>query len=164
MWRGKCESRRGLFAVRQHRSNAPSITKTETCRSANLLQMTRGLMCKLRPHGRGCGGPAGSLGTDLSLQPLPLQWSRPVTVDGNPCNSAAMGPEEAAPALRGLVAMSGAVLMDGEAVPPWLQVKSQRLVLSVQLPTLSREIARLSLHATGSRAFAIERPMEEYRA
>jgi hypothetical protein len=26
----------------------PSITKTERCRSANLLQMPRGLMCKLR--------------------------------------------------------------------------------------------------------------------
>src|SRR6266850_5986826 len=64
------------FAVRQHRGNAPSITKTERCRSANLLQMTRGLMCKLRQRGQGhaCRRPAGSRGIDPSLQPPPLRW------------------------------------------------------------------------------------------
>ena len=35
-------------------------------------------------------------------------------------------PREAVPALRGLVAIAGTVLMDGAAVPPWFQVKSQR--------------------------------------
>ena len=61
------------FAVRQHRGNAHSITKTERCRSANLLQMTRGLMCKLRQRGQGYGGrrPAGSRRIDPSLQPPP---------------------------------------------------------------------------------------------
>ena len=53
------------------RVGAPSITKTERRRSASLLQMPTGLTCKLRPRGRGCGGPAGSRGIDPSLQPPP---------------------------------------------------------------------------------------------
>jgi hypothetical protein len=44
------------------------ITKTERPRSANLLQMPRGLMCKRRRCGRGSGGPAGSRGIDPPLQ------------------------------------------------------------------------------------------------
>src|SRR5258705_6670346 len=48
-----------------------SITKTERRRSANLLQMPRGLMCKLRQRGRGYGSPAASRGIDPSLQPPP---------------------------------------------------------------------------------------------
>jgi hypothetical protein len=50
----------------------PSITKTERPRSANLLQMPRGQMCKLRQRGRDYGGRAGSRGIDPSLQPLPF--------------------------------------------------------------------------------------------
>ena len=53
------------------RTGRPSITKTERPRLANLLQMPRGLMCKLRQRGRDYGGPAGSRGIDPSLQPLP---------------------------------------------------------------------------------------------
>jgi hypothetical protein len=66
------------FAVRQHRGNAHSITKTERCRSANLLQMTRGLMCKLRQRAQGYGGrrPAGSRRIDPSLQPPPAVTAR----------------------------------------------------------------------------------------
>jgi len=58
--------------------NAPSITKTERCRSANLPQMTRGLMCKLRQRGQGhaCRRPAGSRGIDPSLQPPPAVAAR----------------------------------------------------------------------------------------
>ena len=67
-----------------------SITKTEErCRSANLLQMTRGLMCKLRQCGRGYGGlgPAGCRGIDPSLQPS--LWSQPARHGriGNPYNA-----------------------------------------------------------------------------
>jgi ISXO2-like transposase domain len=65
----------------------PSITKTERPRSANLLQMPRGLMCKLRQRGRDYGGPAGSRGIDPSLQPLPLRsncWGRPLWRGGIP--------------------------------------------------------------------------------
>ena len=66
-----------------------SITKTERPRSANLLQMPRGLMCKLRQRGRDYGGhrPAGSPGIDPSLQPLPLRsncWGRPLWTGGIP--------------------------------------------------------------------------------
>lgn len=70
----------------------PPITKTERPRSANLLQMPRGLMCKLRQCGREYGGPAGSRGIDPSLQPLPLRsncWGRPFWTGGrlNPNSS-----------------------------------------------------------------------------
>jgi hypothetical protein len=59
---------------------APSITKTERPRSANLLRMPTGLMCKLRQRGRGSGGrPAGSRGIDASLQPHPCGGRWPVT-------------------------------------------------------------------------------------
>ena len=54
------------------RTGRPSITKTERPRSANLPQMPRGLMCKLRRRGPDYGGPAGSRGIDPSLQPLPF--------------------------------------------------------------------------------------------
>jgi hypothetical protein len=78
-------------------------------------------MCKLRQRGRGYDGPAGSRGIDPSLQA--------------PCCDG-RGLKKAAPAL-GAGGNAGAVLMDEVAAPPWFQVKSQRLVLSVQLPTLS---------------------------
>src|SRR5258706_15694330 len=60
------------------RGRAPSITKTERRRSANLRQMPRGLMCKPRQRGRGYGGPhpAGSRGIDPSLHP-PAAAARP---------------------------------------------------------------------------------------
>ena len=65
--------RRGHLSQRNSaRRYWPSITKTERPRSANLLQMPRGLMCKLRQRGRDYGGPAGSRGIDPSLQPSPL--------------------------------------------------------------------------------------------
>ena len=54
------------------RTGEPSITETEKPRSANLLQMPRGLMCKLRQRGRDYGGRAGFRGIDPSLQPLPF--------------------------------------------------------------------------------------------
>jgi hypothetical protein len=51
----------------------PRFTKTERPRSANLLQMPRGLMCKPRRGGREKGGLApSSRGIDRSLQPLPV--------------------------------------------------------------------------------------------
>src|SRR5258707_3436403 len=53
--------------IRPHRQ--VSITRTERPRSTNLLQMPRGLMCKLRQCGRDYGGPAGPRGIDPSLQP-----------------------------------------------------------------------------------------------
>jgi hypothetical protein len=58
--------------------------KTERPRSANLLQMPRGLMCKLRQRGRDYRGPAGSRGIDPSLQPFPLsqQLLGPPLMDG----------------------------------------------------------------------------------
>src|SRR5712672_1477890 len=59
---------RGRVCVR---GRAPSITKTERRRSANLQQMPRGLMCKLRQRGRCYGSPAASRGIDPSLQPPP---------------------------------------------------------------------------------------------
>jgi hypothetical protein len=53
------------------------FTKTERRRSANLLQMPRGQMCKLRQGGRACGGrPARSRGFDQSLQPPPAVAAR----------------------------------------------------------------------------------------
>jgi hypothetical protein len=52
------------------RTGRPSIMKTERPRSANLLQMPRGLMCKLRQRGREYGSPAGSRGIDPPLQPF----------------------------------------------------------------------------------------------
>src|ERR1700722_3585031 len=57
-----------------------SITKTERPRSANLLQMSRGLMCKLRLRGRDYGGPgpAASRGIDPSLQPVPAVAASPL--------------------------------------------------------------------------------------
>src|SRR5258708_21535297 len=58
--------------VRSNPNRPAPITKTERPRSANLLQMPRGLMCKLRQRGRDYGGPAGSRGIDPSLQPLPF--------------------------------------------------------------------------------------------
>ena len=59
---------------------APSITKIERRRSANLLRMPTGLMCKLIQRGRGSGGrPAGSRGIDASLQPHPCGGRWPVT-------------------------------------------------------------------------------------
>jgi hypothetical protein len=66
------------------RTGRPSITKTERPRSANLLQMPRGLMCKLRQRGRDYGGPAGSRRIDPSLQPLPpsQQLLGPPFMDG----------------------------------------------------------------------------------
>ncbi|MEA2915321.1 MAG: hypothetical protein QOJ15_7402 [Bradyrhizobium sp.] len=70
---------------KQHRGRAPSITKTERRRSANLLQMPRGLMCKLRQRGRSFGGPAGSRGIDPSLQPPPAVAASPLREIGNPC-------------------------------------------------------------------------------
>jgi hypothetical protein len=69
------------------RTGRPSITKTERPRSANQLQMPRGLMCKLRQRGREYGGPAGSRGIDPSLQPFPLRsncWGRPLCTGGIP--------------------------------------------------------------------------------
>jgi hypothetical protein len=53
----------------------PSITRTERPRSANLLQMPRVLMCKLRRRGRDYEGHrhTGYPGIDPSLQPLPLR-------------------------------------------------------------------------------------------
>jgi hypothetical protein len=74
----------------------PSITKTERPRSANLLQMPKGPMCKLRQRGRGYGGPAGSRRIDPSLQ-------------SPPC-----------------AAIAGAVLYGRGSIPPWTQVKSYR--------------------------------------
>ena len=63
----------GTAATPRHRASRggehkDSITKTERRRSANLLQMPRGLMCKLRQGGRRCGGPhpAGSRRIDPS--------------------------------------------------------------------------------------------------
>src|SRR5258705_2158616 len=50
-----------------------SITKTERPRSANLLQMPRGPMCKLTQRARGYGGPAGYHRTERSLQSSPAQ-------------------------------------------------------------------------------------------
>jgi hypothetical protein len=64
-----------------------SITKTERPRAANLLQMPRGLMCKLRRRGRDYGGRAGSREIDPSLQPLPICsncWGRPLWTGGIP--------------------------------------------------------------------------------
>ena len=62
--------------------------KTGTPRSANLPQMPRGLVCKLRQRGQGYGGrPAGSRGIDPSLQLLPLRsnyWGRPLWTGGIP--------------------------------------------------------------------------------
>ncbi len=66
---------RGRVCVR---GRVPSITKTERPRSANLLQMPRGPMCKLRQRGRGYGGPAESRGIDPSLQPPPCGGREPV--------------------------------------------------------------------------------------
>jgi hypothetical protein len=59
----------------------PSITKTERLQSANLPQMPRGLVYKLRQPGRGYGGPdlAGSRGIDPSLQPSPCGGRYSVT-------------------------------------------------------------------------------------
>jgi hypothetical protein len=56
------------IAPRAAASTKNSITKTERPRSANLLQMPRGLMCKPRQGGRSCGGPhpAGSRRIDPS--------------------------------------------------------------------------------------------------
>ena len=62
-------SRGGRACQKFDRMGRFSITKTERPRSANLLQMPRGLMCKLRQRGRDYGGPAGSRGIDPSLQP-----------------------------------------------------------------------------------------------
>ena len=63
--------------MRQYRGDAPSITNTERCQSANLLQMPKGLMCKLRQRGQGYAGrPAGSRGFDPSLQPPPAVAAR----------------------------------------------------------------------------------------
>jgi hypothetical protein len=70
---------------KQHRGRAPSITKTERRRSANLLQMPRGLMCKLRQRGRSYGGPVGSRGIDPSLRPPPAVAANPLREIGNPC-------------------------------------------------------------------------------
>jgi hypothetical protein len=56
------------------RGRAPSITKTERRRSANLPRMPTAPMCKPRQCGRGRGGrpgPAGSRGFDPSSQPAP---------------------------------------------------------------------------------------------
>src|SRR5258707_11793950 len=61
---------------------APSITKTESPRPANLLQMPRGLMCKLRQRGRGYGGPAGSRRIDPSLPPPAQQLLGPSFMHG----------------------------------------------------------------------------------
>jgi hypothetical protein len=64
-----------------------SITKTERPRSANLRQMPRGLVCKLRQRGRDYGGRAGSVGIDPSLQPLPIRsncWGRALWTGGIP--------------------------------------------------------------------------------
>ena len=61
------------------RTGRPSITKTERPRSANLPQMPRGLMCRLRPRGRGYGGPAGFRWIDPPLQPPPCGGRQPVT-------------------------------------------------------------------------------------
>jgi hypothetical protein len=59
--------------VRFSRTGRPSIKKTERPRSANRLQMPRGLMCKLRQRGREYGSPTGSRGIDPSLQPLAVR-------------------------------------------------------------------------------------------
>ena len=64
-----------------------SITKTERPRSANLLQMPKGLMCKLRQRGRDFRGRAGSRGIDPSLQPPPICsncWGRGLWTGGIP--------------------------------------------------------------------------------
>jgi hypothetical protein len=69
------------------RTGEPSITETERPRSANLLQMPRGLTCKLRQRGRDYGGRAGFRGIDPSLQPLPICsncWGRPLWTGGIP--------------------------------------------------------------------------------
>jgi hypothetical protein len=76
---------RGRARQKNDRTGKLSIRKTERPRSANLLQMPRGLMCKLRQRGRDCGGPAGSRGIVASLQPLPLRsncWGRPLWTGG----------------------------------------------------------------------------------
>src|ERR1700694_4084349 len=49
---GRPRKNRGPACVR---GRAPSITKTERRRSANLLQMPTGLMCRLRQRGRSYG-------------------------------------------------------------------------------------------------------------
>src|SRR5882757_3231287 len=77
-WSASCGTIDGERCILYSRCNAdaarrPSITKTERPRSANLLQMPRGLMCKLRQRGRNYGGPAGSRGIDPSMQPPPAQ-------------------------------------------------------------------------------------------
>src|SRR3981189_3024515 len=55
-----------------------SLTNTDRRRSATLLQMPRGLMCKLRQRGQGYGGPgpAGARGIDPTLQPPPAVAAR----------------------------------------------------------------------------------------
>jgi hypothetical protein len=52
--------------------------KTERPQSANLLQMPKGLVYKLRQRGRGYGGPAESHGIDPSLQPPPAVAASPL--------------------------------------------------------------------------------------
>jgi hypothetical protein len=71
---GAASSATPMPAQAGDRTGRPSITKTERPRSANLLQMPRGLMCKPRQGGQDYGGhcPAGSPGFDPSLQPLPF--------------------------------------------------------------------------------------------
>jgi hypothetical protein len=67
-----------------------SITKTQRPRAANLLQMPKGLMCKLRQRGRDFGGRAGSRGIDPSLQPPPIRsncWGRALWTGGIPDDS-----------------------------------------------------------------------------
>ena len=57
------------------------ITKTERPRSANLLQMPRGLMCKLIQRGQEYGGLAGYRGIDPTFAAAPLRsncWGRPL--------------------------------------------------------------------------------------
>jgi hypothetical protein len=51
------------------------LRKQKRPRSANLLQMPRGLMCKRRQRGRGYGGPGpeGSRGIDPSFAAAPLR-------------------------------------------------------------------------------------------
>jgi hypothetical protein len=69
------------------RTGGPSITKTETLRSANPPQMPKGLMCKLGQHGREYGGPAGSRGIDPSCSRSPLRsncWGRSLWTGGIP--------------------------------------------------------------------------------
>jgi hypothetical protein len=81
----------------------PSITKTERPRSADLLQMPRGLMRKLRQRGRGYGGPEGSRGIDPSLQPPPLRtncWGLPLGTGQCPAMDSSYIPTLAPSGLR----------------------------------------------------------------